>query len=137
VVENTCRSIAGVFKSLGATTEQLTPLERWCRVLSQALVKYLHGRQQRPPALLLVPEWPSSAPASLGHAVDIHCLTGSTTLVKMQIKMYKKVGLFLQADISRHAGGLQGELWCHRALARHCRGSVVLVRVQIPMGCAE
>ena len=37
---------------LTATAEQSTPIERWCRVLSRALVKYLHGRQPEPPALL-------------------------------------------------------------------------------------
>jgi len=31
------------------TAEQLTPLDRWYRILSQALVKYLHGRQLEPP----------------------------------------------------------------------------------------
>jgi hypothetical protein len=31
------------------TAEQLTPGERWYRILSQALVKYLRGRQLRPP----------------------------------------------------------------------------------------
>jgi hypothetical protein len=54
-VENACRNIAAFFKTLSATTEQLTPAQRWCRVLSQALVKYLHGRQLQPPALLPAP----------------------------------------------------------------------------------
>ena len=54
-VESACRAIAAFFKSLSATAEQLTPLQRWCRVLSQALVKYLHGRQLQPPALLPAP----------------------------------------------------------------------------------
>lgn len=54
-VEATCRTIAAFFKTLSATAEQLTPLQRWCRVLSQALVKYLHGRQLQPPALLPSP----------------------------------------------------------------------------------
>jgi hypothetical protein len=54
-VETACRTIAGFFKTLTTTTEQLTPVERWCRVLSQALVKYLHGRQLKPPALLPAP----------------------------------------------------------------------------------
>jgi hypothetical protein len=39
----------------GQLRKQLTPLQRWCRVLSQALVKYLHGRQLQPPALLPFP----------------------------------------------------------------------------------
>jgi hypothetical protein len=54
-VEAACRRIAAFFKTLRATAEQLTPLQRWCRVLSQALVKYLHGRQLQPPALLPSP----------------------------------------------------------------------------------
>jgi hypothetical protein len=54
-VETACRTIAAFFKTLSATAEQLTPLQRWCRVLSQALVKYLHGRQLQPPAQLPSP----------------------------------------------------------------------------------
>ena len=54
-VEATCRAIAAFFKTLSATAEQLTPSQRWCRVLSQALVKYLHGRQLHPPELLPAP----------------------------------------------------------------------------------
>ena len=41
--------IAGFFTTLRQTAEQLTPLDRWYRILSQALVKYLHGRQLEPP----------------------------------------------------------------------------------------
>ena len=54
-VESACRDIAEFFKSLRNTAEQLTPMQRWCRVLSRALVKYLHGRQLQPPALLPAP----------------------------------------------------------------------------------
>jgi hypothetical protein len=54
-VETACRTIAAFFKSLSTTAEQLSPVERWCRVLSRALVKYLHGRQLQPPALLPAP----------------------------------------------------------------------------------
>jgi hypothetical protein len=54
-VETACRNITGFLKTLTTTAEQLTPLQRWCRVLSQALVKYLHGRQLQPPALLPAP----------------------------------------------------------------------------------
>ena len=54
-VETACRTIAAFFKSLTATAEQLTPVERWCRMLSKALEKYLHGRQLKPPALLPAP----------------------------------------------------------------------------------
>lgn len=51
----TSRTITGFFKTLTATAQQLTPIERWCRVLSQALVKYLRDRQLEPPVLLPAP----------------------------------------------------------------------------------
>jgi hypothetical protein len=54
-VESACRDIAEFFKTLRNTAEQLTPMQRWCQVLSRALVKYLHGRQLQPPALLPAP----------------------------------------------------------------------------------
>ena len=41
--------IAAFFKTLRQTAEQLTPLQRWYRVLSRALAKYLNGRELRPP----------------------------------------------------------------------------------------
>jgi hypothetical protein len=41
--------IGAFFAGLRQTAEQLTPLDRWYRILSQALVKYLHGRQLEPP----------------------------------------------------------------------------------------
>ena len=41
--------VAVFFKSLRPKAEQLTDLERWYRILSRALVKYLKGRQLRPP----------------------------------------------------------------------------------------
>jgi len=31
------------------TAEQLPPIERWYRILSRAMVKYLKGRQLKPP----------------------------------------------------------------------------------------
>ena len=37
------------FAGLWASAEQLTPLDRWYRILSQAMVKYLRGRQLVPP----------------------------------------------------------------------------------------
>ena len=37
------------FAELRQTAEQLTPLDRWYRILSQALVKYLQGQQLKPP----------------------------------------------------------------------------------------
>ena len=56
-VESTCREIAVFFKTLRQTetAEQLNPLQRWYRILSRALVKYLNGRQLQPPALLPAP----------------------------------------------------------------------------------
>lgn len=50
-----CRRITAFFKQLSATAEQLTPTQRWYRILSQALVKYLHGRQLQPPDPLPAP----------------------------------------------------------------------------------
>jgi Transposase DDE domain group 1 len=41
--------IAAFFSELRKTAEQLTALERWYRILSQALVKYLRGRKLVPP----------------------------------------------------------------------------------------
>jgi hypothetical protein len=46
------RRIAAFFKELRATAEQLTSIQRWCRILSLALVKYLRGRQLQPPCYL-------------------------------------------------------------------------------------
>lgn len=40
--------IGAFFAELRQTAEQLTSLDRWYRILSQALVKYLHGRQLKP-----------------------------------------------------------------------------------------
>lgn len=45
--------IAKFFQDLIQTAEQLTAAERWVRILSQALVKYLHGRQLRAPPRLV------------------------------------------------------------------------------------
>ena len=44
--------IAGFFARLRQTAEQLTDLDRWLRILSFALVKYLKGRQLDPPRRL-------------------------------------------------------------------------------------
>jgi hypothetical protein len=41
--------IGAFFAELRQTAERLTPLERWYRILSLALVKYLHGRRLEPP----------------------------------------------------------------------------------------
>jgi hypothetical protein len=45
----TLTRIAAFFAELHQTAEQLTPLDRWYRILSQALIKYLHGRRLEPP----------------------------------------------------------------------------------------
>jgi hypothetical protein len=44
--------IAAFFAELRESAEQLTDLDRWYRILSQALVKYLKGRQLDPPRQL-------------------------------------------------------------------------------------
>src|SRR5262249_20818493 len=43
---------SGFFAELRNTAEQLTTLERWYRILSQALKKYLRGRIPPPPRQL-------------------------------------------------------------------------------------
>lgn len=54
-VEDACRTLSVFLSTLMETAEQLTPVQRWCRIPSQALVKYLRGRQLRPPDLLPAP----------------------------------------------------------------------------------
>ena len=44
--------IAAFFADLRKTAEQLTALERWYRILSQAMKKFLRGRQLRAPPRL-------------------------------------------------------------------------------------
>lgn len=44
--------IAAFFAELRSTAEQLSPLEKWYRILSRALVKYLRGRVLKPPGRL-------------------------------------------------------------------------------------
>jgi hypothetical protein len=44
--------IARFFAELRAKAEQLDPVRRWYRILSEALQKYLRGRQLIPPARL-------------------------------------------------------------------------------------
>ena len=43
------RSLTAFFKMLMTTAEQLSPVERWYRILSRALIKYLKGRELKPP----------------------------------------------------------------------------------------
>ena len=45
--------IVTFFKSLRPIAEQLSDLQRWHRILSRALVKYLKGRQLGPPPIPL------------------------------------------------------------------------------------
>jgi hypothetical protein len=54
-IEGDYRFIAAFFQSLRSTAEQLVPIQCWCRILSQALIKYLRGRQLKPPGWLLAP----------------------------------------------------------------------------------
>ncbi len=39
------RRIAGFFRALTRSAEQLTAEDRWRRILAEALKKYLHGRE--------------------------------------------------------------------------------------------
>src|SRR3954453_5535077 len=45
--------IAPFFAELRSTAEQLTTEQRWYRILSQALVRYLNGSPLRPPPRLV------------------------------------------------------------------------------------
>ena len=51
-VQTAYRRIAAFFATLRSTAEQLAPLERWYRILSQVMKKYLKGRLLRAPPLL-------------------------------------------------------------------------------------
>jgi hypothetical protein len=44
--------IAGFLADLRENLEQLDPLEKWFRILSEALRHFLHGRQLQPPLRL-------------------------------------------------------------------------------------
>jgi len=48
-VERACRNLAAFLHGLRTTAEQLTPTQRWHRILSGAMVKYLHGCRLQPP----------------------------------------------------------------------------------------
>jgi hypothetical protein len=54
-VERACRNLAAFLHGLRLTAEQLTPTQRWYRILSRALRKYLHGRELQPPDPLPAP----------------------------------------------------------------------------------
>jgi hypothetical protein len=53
--ERQYRRIAAFLNSLKVNAEQLDPMQRWCRILSEALIKYLQGRQLSPPSWLPAP----------------------------------------------------------------------------------
>ena len=44
-IEGDYRFIIAFLQCLRSTAEQLVPSQCWCRILSQTLIKYLHGRQ--------------------------------------------------------------------------------------------
>ncbi len=52
-VRQVYRRIAAFFDTLRSTAEQLSPLQRLYRILSEAMKKYLRGRQLRPPPPIL------------------------------------------------------------------------------------
>jgi inactivated superfamily I helicase len=54
-VERACRNLAAFLHGLRHTAEQLTPTQRWYRILSRALQKYHHGRELQPPDPLPTP----------------------------------------------------------------------------------
>ena len=54
-VERACRNLAAFLRGLRLTAEQLTPTQRWYRILSRALKKYLRGRELQPPDPLPAP----------------------------------------------------------------------------------
>lgn len=51
-VQTAYRRIAAFFATLRSTAEQLAPLDRWYRILSRVMKKYLKGRLLRAPPLL-------------------------------------------------------------------------------------
>jgi hypothetical protein len=54
-VQRACRNLAAFLHGLRLTAEQLTLTQRWYRILSRAMRKYLHGRELLPPDLLPAP----------------------------------------------------------------------------------
>jgi hypothetical protein len=54
-VQKLLNNIVTFFKTLKNHAEQLTSEERWYRILSKAVEKYLHGRQLQPPLRLAAP----------------------------------------------------------------------------------
>ncbi|MCG6940029.1 MAG: hypothetical protein LJE69_02115 [Thiohalocapsa sp.] len=54
-VERACRNLAAFLHGLRLTAEQLTPTQRWYRILKRAMRRYPHGRQLQPPDPLPAP----------------------------------------------------------------------------------
>ena len=46
-------NVSAFLADLARTAGQLSALERWCRILSRALIKYLKGRVLKPPGQFL------------------------------------------------------------------------------------
>lgn len=53
-VQKLLNRIAAFFNELKTTAEQLTPEQKWYRILSKAVEKYLGGRQLQPPVYLTI-----------------------------------------------------------------------------------
>jgi len=53
VIYKKLAKISSFMKWVSRTAEQLTSIDRWCLILSRALVKYLKGRVLKPPDLVL------------------------------------------------------------------------------------
>lgn len=64
-MERVCWDIAAFFKTLHQTPEQFHPLLRCYRMLSRALIKYLHGRERQPPGALPAAAQPHQRPQKL------------------------------------------------------------------------
>jgi hypothetical protein len=69
--------IANFFAELRKTAEQLTPLERWDRILSEALKKFLRGRILVPPPRSSPPEPPATVENGAGESIQGRQLTDS------------------------------------------------------------
>ena len=54
-VERLLSRVIGFFVDLRANAEQLTHEQRWLRILSKAMEKYLRGTRLKPPHFLPVP----------------------------------------------------------------------------------
>ena len=52
-VRRSLARVSQLLADIAQTAGQLTAIERWCRILSRALAKYLEGRDLKPPGALL------------------------------------------------------------------------------------